>query len=638
MRPLPVRCRGSDDGSGCLATAAIGLSCLLSLQASLAHAQAAHQARVWDELRVADVDPNRISTFATTRFAEAGLLDLARVYFFGRDWLRIEGSADAENFKSSEFVFKRLDYPHEWSADMTGPSRVILRVGGSCRCALTGISGYTKSDETAWLRLQFEGCQGCESTASRAAVVLPLQPDANFDSNLYEWMCAISDHAACHPLVATTTPEPATTTPEPTTTTTPNPACNFVGAVGVQTHEEHLGLGMCSPEHGGSHSSHETPSVQGCQISCDLTYTEQAVGYVDLADINAHVDKINAKGSVCKGYAYNSDTKVCKIFTGSAVSDTDSDEAWQCFGNVAAKSFSYQSDFSAECTTAPPTFTSTSTTATTTTVTTTTTMLVELLSLKDLFGVKVEEGAVYGEPGEAHFPRAGLEATLLQLQSHCFEDMDYYLLGGALPVHQAKWNQVVHLMGEFGEAAAWPEPNTGDCQASVSVDRIPVDADFKEDTSSTSMTSRQRLFMSLGLSILLGVLCGVAAMFFKSVVFPDGVAPDEDAASRFGVMIMAIFAALLMLPVIFFVGQILSWFLGRVAIKKFIHGGAADLLCAAPMMSDLCFPAAVTAACITLVIWMWPSPEALPGDSPRQRHIHLEYDSAENSLRSVNFS
>jgi len=613
------------------------LSCVLLLRAPSASANVVHKAREWDELRVADVDPNRISTFATTRFAEAGLLDLARVYFFGRDWLRIEGSADDGNFKSTDFVFKRLDYPHEWSADVTGSSRVNLRVGSSCHCTLTGISGYTKSDETAWLRLQFEDCHGCESTASRAAVVLPLQPDANFDSNLYEWMCAISDHAACHPVVATTTPEPTTSTPAPTTTTTPNPACNFIGTVGVKTNEEHLGNGKCLIEAGGRHSSHEAPSVQGCQIACDLTYTEQAAGYVDIADINAHVGEINGKDSVCRGYSYNSESKLCTIYKGSVVSGTDKDEAWQCFGQVHAESFSYTSDFTAECTTAPPTITATTTTVTTTTATTTTTELVEMLKLKDLFGVRPEAGVVYGDPGEAHFPRAGLEATLLQLQSHCFQDMDYYLLGGALPVNQAKWNQVIHLMGAFGEAAAWPEPNMGDCQASVSVDRIPVDADFTTETSPAAMTSRQRLFMSLGLSIFLGVLCGVAAMFFKAMVFPDGVDAEADAAYRFGVLIAAVFAALLMIPVIYFSGQIISWFFGRLAVKKFIHGGSADLLCAAPMMSDLCLPAAVTAACATLVIWMWPN-GAQQSEQPRRRDFHLEYDPANNSLRSLNFS
>jgi len=648
QRPRPRNSRGLPASGPFLAL----LLALAPLDSSALDAAAPVRTRAWDELRVADVDPHKIMAFATTEHSQAGFLNMAKVYFFGRDWLQIRGSAIPGNFLSSGFEFSRLDYPHEWSAKIKRPLPVVMRVGRTCNCTLEGISAYTKDDATAWMRLQFDHCTGCESTASRAAVVVPLQPDPRLDSNLYQWMCAISDHAACagieQPTTSTLGALTTTVAPAPAATTT-NPKCNFDGGLVVKTKATDIGRGRCITASAGSVATRtmSTPSAQGCETLCETTYGPETAPYKDSADAQANITKINNSPNVCRGYEYTVTTHTCVVYMVELQKETDKSkdgEDSECVVDVHATSITSMSSLASECTTLAPTTTVTTTSATSTTMTTTGTRKVEVLNFADLFTAHAEGGRVYGDPGETHFPRPGFEATLLQMQSHCFQDIDYYLLGMALPIHETHWSQAMRLMNDYGQPDAWAPTELDDCPTSVSVDRLPVDADLAQYSGAGGLSEAYRLMMSLGLSIFLGLVGGYLAMFFKQQLGDDdSQGLQASGATLFAIITVAVVAAVLTVPVVYGTGQLVSWFFERLAVKSFAKFGSASLFAVAPLLSDLCLPAALTAACATLVIWLMPtlSGEHCCGASPGHsdltdslaRDIHLTFDSKNNQVR-----
>jgi len=568
--------------------------------------------RPWDELRVADVDPHRIETFRTVQNAQASLLDLVRVYFLGRDWLQLPGSSNLDNFASSSFVFVDVDGPSEWSARVIDDSPVALKVGHWCKCHFEGVASYVRDDDTAWLRLQFDDCSGCESGASKAAVLLPLEPDAEADSNLYSWMCAVGNHPVCADIQPTST---ITTTElevahHNTTSKAPVPLippkdCEFGGRVGVDTSETKLGAGACLV---GSakvrKETHKTPSAQGCEVLCDLTYTAHAAGYADFADIQAHIEDINKADDVCKGFSFNKANESCVIHFGEIVG-VNSDEDWECIGNVQAARFEYDSHYS-DCTTATTTTTVTSTTSTVTTTSTitvtTTTRWVEFLSLAKLFAADISEAKVFGDPGETHFPVPGTEATLMQLQSKCFDNIDFYLLGKPLPVKASDWEKVVMLVTEFSDPGTWPSPDLDDCPTSVSVDRLPVDADYSDREGDIKLSSGGAWTLTLLLSTALGALGGLFSMCLKTLVLDRELLPQN--VPRVG---LAFGAVLVCIPTTIAFSHLASWLMSTLAMRKFQNGGAPDLFCAAPLLSDMALPCAITVGCGTFIKWIWPT-------------------------------
>jgi len=265
---------------------------------------------------------------------------------------------------------------------------------------------------------------------------------------------------------------------------------------------------------------------------------------------------------------------------------------------------------------------------TTSTTTSTSTQEVAFLSLKDLFAVQPEEGTVYNTPGETHFPRRGLEATLLSLQSDCYWDIDYYLLGSPLPVAKATWPSLLHLMSQFGESAAWPA-QTYDCPASVTVDRIPVDADVEDySASARQLSSREEATFRFLLPLLMGAVVTVLALGVKSLLYPQGLDAHADMghAEFAGVVLAACIAGLVACFCAFWSGQLVSWFFRRLAVKKFAVGLASNLYSAAPVLSSIMLPMAIAVACATIVTFMWPKDEMPHQVHYMQKELEISYD------------
>lgn len=620
-------------------------------------ANSAASVRQWDELRTSELEPYTIASvpYKLESDSVGGVFgSLGSSSYFGKHWLRIEGASKEDNFLSHNFRFKRLDYPHEWAAEVLQPGAVRLHLG-RCECILAGVAAYLREDQSAWLRLQFEDCRDCESTASSAAVVVPLgvASDPRHGCNLLAWMCALSDHAACgaappvRPTAATTERVPAAPSAAPTTH---KPECHFQGQIAVAAFQNELGAGRCGTnQQGGRVQTHKSRSLQGCQIACQLTYGTAAASYTDLQDVHEHIVDINHAGNVCKGFAYNMQTEDCSIYFGAlnVYDAADGNQSWSCYGNVHVKedSFTYHSSFGRDCSTLAST--STVTTATVTSTTTTITPAPVPLHLGWLLGPQAEEGQIYGLPGEAYFPgRSKAEATLMQLQSACYWNVDYYLLSTPLLVTKDSWAGLQHLISSYGDAQAWKREtpqalSEQRCQASITIDRLPVEADIpRRYGDQASLSWFQRGLLELLVPFGLGAAVAVASMLVKRRYHPDYSDPQspseqEEKADAYMTSLGALAVFLLALALVYWLAQFTAWFVRRLAVKRFALGYPADLLCAAPLLSYLALPTALTAACGAAVIWLWPKEEPDRGAVHYvQQALHISYDPVSRHMES----
>lgn len=656
------------------------LAALLLVAAAEKKATAGRRtARAWDELRVLDVSPSKISTLPLSTNDVTGLGSWYKAFGFGKDWLRLEGAQTDVTLLSQSFEFYALDFPHEWAARSTSTQRLTLQVGG-CNCRLGGVAAYTKDDQTAWLRLQFEECQGCESTAEHAAVIFGLTPSTEYDSNLYRWMCAVYPTALCfephkateEPTTSTTaatTTTARTTTGEATvpptttiTTTATNLHCSFLT---VDTTEVLVGNGKCV----GGHAVTTKPATSqvDCEASCDTFYLQKQIDYMGQEALNAHVADINAGDDVCKGYAYNAEQKLCTVYTrkGEAITQADGQDGWVCIGEFSVKEngYSYHHDYTSDgCSTTPaplPTtttltsttvtttsITSTSTTTITSTSTTTTTML-ETLNLAPWFGWHAGEPQLFSFPADVHFRREGLEATMLQLQSECFPAVDYYMLGGALPVARRDWAKLLQLLTHFGDPGAWSD-RTELCAGSATIERIPVDVDSsigRSDLGSpgrTSTSARWDWLAKLALTMLACVFVSLVGMQVavraRGACHPVGVeSADNMDWHRFCVYVgAAVLVACCTFALVYLLGLGFCWCLARLASKKLAMGNSQVLFDLPSTVYPTCQPMAAAAAGGAFVFWLWPTPEKQSRQlQPTNYSMTVELDPHSGQLRPL---
>jgi len=548
---------------------------------------------------------------------------------FAQEWLHIEGFDSDDVWDTENFVANILDSPREWAADIVhDSSKVVLHVGDKCSCNFTGLAVYSKRDSTTWLRLQFDFCTGCRSTAKHAAVAIPLRP-ADAGSPLFSWMCTLdASSPSCQAamrhekLATTTTTEAASTTVTLTstrttststiTTTTPNPECTFLT---VHLETESLGYGQCD----GTAILPKGQKVKNrdhCFISCQLLWIEQDLLYSGAHEMNRHLDTINMQKSVCKGYAFNEKSNLCKIYMGHPVNSTinSTDHDWECHGHVKAPANAYQMHIdrsSSMCTTNMPittttvtstTITSTTTTTETTSTTTTTfttTKHTEKLLFSEFLGLPEREDArVFDFPGDVHYRRKGLEATILQLQSSCYEAVDYYMLGTWLPVQSSQWESLRLLLAETeGTQASRPPP----CSASVAVERIPLDLGRPRQLSA-GLSSAGVVFtalFSVTVASLLG-LCGIVGAW--QILTRGGQAARSCATHATGLT-----AAAVALGLVYCMNLGAGWLVSRAGLNELSNSGDGGLLLLTPHLLRNSLPAAGSACGFVLAMWFWPS-------------------------------
>lgn len=164
------------------------------------------RSRKWDELRVSLVQLGKLKQPPSQTIDFGSLGSFFPTRSFGMHTLLLDDMYDREALTSRSFNVELGDAgANAWSANFTAPDGSAtpkLRLGTECECALAGVGIYSQ-DEMAFLRLQFEPCQGCQSGAVRAVVLAGMEPTNDRDSQILQWMCAVRPHDACGPTEVT---------------------------------------------------------------------------------------------------------------------------------------------------------------------------------------------------------------------------------------------------------------------------------------------------------------------------------------------------------------------------------------------------------------------------------------------------
>lgn len=625
-----------------------------------------YSSRKWAELRDVHVPPSRISSPPLSIIGAAGLGGLFNKLGFDMNWLRIEGIDDPALLNSNNFEYKPLEDPHEWAANLSPAHKVTLKVGRTCQCEMTGLALYSKQDQTAWMRLQFESCRGCESTAQRSAVVIPLAPQPGAQSNLVTWMCDLFPHGACQPsrlppavqpavatkasaaggLATATAPTTTsrtmtatTTRTETTTTREPRPRivetdhksaslaskmeCDFTS---VRLSLSDLGPGTCIGQPLDSRA--KVKDETDCLVACELLYLERQLAYGNVDALNRNLDAINRDNTVCRGYAYNKKDELCTVYTGREAIDkanasTADARSFVCVGKIRAEQYVLHKDTtSPQCTTTAPESTTTVTSITRTTSTTitgttmtrtttrTSTTVIQPLNLLSAFGdldVRQDVG-VFSFPDAVHFHKEARDATMMQLQSPCFEDVDYYLLSSKLPIEEAEWPRLMEVLSGFGTEAVGA--GYGSCPASATVDRLPVEVDFGRGPGIV-----QRLSVAGALGSVCLYVAAAVALVLRCAVWARQVGESDVPKSPheyFTHYVAAVFAAVACSAAVYSLGLLACWFNDRAGHKQLAASGGGGLLTLSPTLFSYCLPMAGTTAGVVFSTWVWPRLHGTP--------------------------
>jgi len=611
------------------------------------------EARMWDELRISSVEPHKVSKPPLAPVEFSGFGSYFSTFGWSMDALRLQG---AELISSASFRFEPLKNPYEWSAVLLGLEEDApkMYVGRSCHCDLSGLSAYAK-DDTAWLRLHLERCFGCPSTAARAAIVMPMMPSDGGDSNLFAFMCAVNPEATvCLPKLGTTSTTVTTTTKTTTsvtgttttvsTTTTPKPSTDSAQCQLLEVTMRRTGpnLGECIGT--GETVTKDTGEESNCQALCVESYLSEHATYVTVHELNANLDKINAGPKICKGYAFNAHTMKCNLYLGgTAKADpAATDDHWRCFSEMSASSFFWKRDTSnpacdpttTTITTTSTTMTATTTTGTTTTITVTTTTTsttrrIETLSLLSVLGdVKVDRGGEADDDAEDMSHVA--EATVLQLQSPCYSDVDYYMFGSPLPVKSSQWDHLMRLLTDSLDLGAWT--NTAKwCCASITVDRVVIDTGSAQHSSFTWVMGLWTRVVEETASnsawtraVTLSILAILAVAFFGmafSVLLKENWFGDSGCNSCYIMLgVVGAIVSALAFCLVFAAALGLCWSASGQSHKEVYNEVAQKL-------SSMCLPAATVVLGASIVYWYWPLREPEPReDFVEARKLTLKYD------------
>lgn len=423
--------------------------------------------------------------------------------------------------------------------------------------------------------------------------------------------------------------------------------------LGIDTHEwVSPAAGRCNSPHG---TTHTVQTSSECRSACYMSYQAKEAKYLSLASLNAHIDDINAESDVCRGFAFNSaaTTDNCVIYTGTdVVTDTDHDPSWSCVGDIRLDRYKYEPvDASLGCdpnapanplptstvSTTTKTVTSTSTfttTSTTVSTTSTSTLPIQTMMLMTLFGLRqrTDSARVFSYPDEVKFQREGMEATMLQLQSSCYEDIDYYMLGGTLPVSEAEWDKLMHLLQDFGESEAWGVADKK-CCASATVDRLPVDMEVSSQALSGAPFGYKAKVIFTGLAVGTVSLFGfITSGLLKSIRYKDGIRypkNPENFCEIVGCIITAVIAAVLTGGLAYLTGLVICSVNSGVAWRMLALGTAhaEGLLLLGPLLSKLCLPVAGAAAGAGFVMWTYPTYRERKAEAPRviTKQLELQY-------------
>jgi len=219
---------------------------------------------------------------------------------------------------------------------------------------------------------------------------------------------------------------------------------------------------------------------------------------------------------------------------------------------------------------------------------------------------------VYPESMAAH--NSGMEATVLQLQSPCYEPIDFYMIGGTLPVAEKSWGTLMAALGSFGEAKAWDAARQ-QCTASVTVDRVPIDLAETADEMSVP-TWRAKAAFTVMAAALIGTAATMLAAGAKGVCHPAGVGSwfKMDLGSRIVTVLHAGVVAALACGLAFGLGWLMLCVGGRsterMIMLHFPHAKA--LLMIEPMLSKMCLPVAGALLGATFIGWLWPNEAEQP--------------------------